>query len=220
MKFKKDNYVVAKKVVSKEIAQFLFNYLLIRRQCLKTLTDTKQISPFDYTWGVMGDKQVDDTFGFYADLAMETLLLRTVPIMEKQTGLKLIPTYSYCRLYKHGDELKRHKDRASCEISTTLFLGGEPWPIFLSPYENVGHAGPKTKATFSSKAKGIKVNLDVGDMLIYKGAILEHWREKFGGTDCAQVFLHYNTDSPENRFRQFDTRPHVGLPSYCKQPGA
>ena len=34
-------------------------------------------------------------------------------------------------LYKQGDELKRHKDRPSCEISTTLNLGGDPWPIFI-----------------------------------------------------------------------------------------
>ena len=27
--------------------------------------------------------------------------------------------------------LKRHKDRPSCEISTTLNLGGDPWPIFI-----------------------------------------------------------------------------------------
>ena len=34
--------------------------------------------------------------------------------------------------------LKRHKDRFSCEISTTMNLAGDPWPIYLSPNENVG----------------------------------------------------------------------------------
>ena len=34
-------------------------------------------------------------------------------------------------LIKKVIELKRHKDRPSCEISTTLNLGGDPWPIFI-----------------------------------------------------------------------------------------
>ena len=43
--------------------------------------------------------------------------------METMTSLELVPTYSYHRLYTTGTELKRHKDRPSCEISTTLCLG-------------------------------------------------------------------------------------------------
>ena len=43
--------------------------------------------------------------------------------MREITGLNLKPTYSYWRLYKTGDVLKRHKDRPSCEVSTTLCLG-------------------------------------------------------------------------------------------------
>ena len=62
---------------------------------------------------------------------METLLLACQPKMEKLTGIKLNPTYSYARIYKMGDELKRHKDRFSCEISTTMNLGGDEWPIYL-----------------------------------------------------------------------------------------
>ena len=49
---------------------------------------------------------------------METLMMKVLPKMEKETGLKLLPTYSYARTYKKGDILKRHKDRPSCEIST------------------------------------------------------------------------------------------------------
>ena len=62
---------------------------------------------------------------------METLLQQIKPLMEIETQTSLIETYSYARIYKKGDELKRHKDRPSCEISTTLNLGGEPWPIFI-----------------------------------------------------------------------------------------
>ena len=56
-------------------------------------------------------------------------------------------------------------------------------------------------------------------MLVYKGMILEHWREVFLGEDCAQVFLHYNdVNSSVGNAKQnmFDGRPHLGLPSYFK----
>jgi hypothetical protein len=56
---------------------------------------------------------------------METLLMKMLPIMKERTGLDLIPTYSYARVYEKGAILKRHKDRPSCEISTTLNLGGD-----------------------------------------------------------------------------------------------
>ena len=64
------------------------------------------------------------------------------PEMEKVTGLKLYPAYTYARIYKKGDELKRHKDRFSCEISTTMNLGGDDWPIYLEPSGKEGGVKP------------------------------------------------------------------------------
>jgi len=221
MSFKKDKYCIIRKAIPKELATFIYNYFLIKQQVFKTLMAQKAVSPYSTEWGVAGDGQAPDTYSCYADGAMETLLLRCQPIMEKHTNLKLSPTYSYARLYKNGDVLKRHKDRQSCEVSTTMFLGGDPWPIHLSPYENVGiHYGPNAKpgVKFSSNAKGVKVALKIGDMLAYDGMKLEHWREPFEGRNCAQVFLHYNTDTPENKSNMFDTRPHIGLPSSFKKP--
>jgi hypothetical protein len=148
---------------------------------------------------------------------METLMLKCQPIMEKTTGLKLDPNYTYARIYKKGDELKRHKDRFSCEISTTMNLGGDDWPIYLSPNENVGEPDGKN-ITAASKAKGVKVDLKPGDMLVYRGVELEHWREKFKGKECVQVFLHYNDrKTPGAKDNRFDKRPHLGLPSWFKR---
>jgi hypothetical protein len=217
MKFKNKKYIVLKQVISNDLTLFLYNYILMKRQVAKTLFDTKYISPFETMFGVWTDKQVPNTYSHYADIAMETLLLKLQSIMEKNTKLKLNPNYSYVRIYKKGDILHRHKDRFSCEISTTLNLGGDPWPIFLSPNENVGMPDGK-KITTESNSKGIKVNLNPGDMLIYKGNELEHWRDPFIGENCAQVFLHYNniaTEGSENNL--FDKRAHLGLPSYLKK---
>jgi alkylated DNA repair dioxygenase AlkB len=132
-------------------------------------------------------------------------MLKCQPDMEKVTGLKLYPAYTYARIYKPGDELKRHKDRFSCEISTTMNLGGDPWPIYLEP------SGKTDK-------KGIKVDLKQGDMLVYRGCELEHWRKPFTGNECVQVFLHYNNiKTPGAKKNIYDKRPHLGLPPWFRK---
>jgi hypothetical protein len=145
---------------------------------------------------------------------METLLLAVQPRMEKETGLDLIPTYAYARIYKNGDILKRHKDRFSCEISTTMNLGGDKWPIYIESDPKKG-GNNKDGKYISEYTDGVKVELNPGDMLVYKGNICEHWRDKFNGKDCAQVFLHYNNAKTKgSKKNMFDGRPHLGLPSW------
>ena len=215
--FKKDKFTIIQKAVDPKIANFVYNYFLMKKQVARTLYDTRYISPFTTEFGVWNDDQVPNTYSHYADIAMETLLLAVQPIMEKQTGLKLIPTYSYARIYKKGDILHRHKDRFSCEISTTLNLGGDKWPIYLEPNSKMGGL-VEGKGYVSDNTKGIKVDLKPGDMLVYRGNLLEHWREEFKGEDCAQVFLHYNNvETKGSKENIYDCRPHLGLPAWFKK---
>ena len=203
--FKKNKYVIIRQAINKDLALFLYNYFYMKKQVLDTCLKVKYISPYETLLGHYGDSQIPNSYTSYSDIAMETLMLKCQPVMEKNTGLKLYPAYSYARIYKKGDELKRHKDRFSCEISTTMNLGGDEWPIYLEP------SGERGK-------KGIKVDLKPGDMLVYKGVELEHWREKFKGKDCVQVFLHYNNrKTPGAKDNMFDKRPHLGLPSWFKR---
>jgi len=188
MSFKKNNYLIIKNAVPKIIAEYSYHYLLLKREVYKNCNYLQHFGTFE-------DKMVPNTYSHYSDILMETLLLELLNLMKKKTKLKLIPTYSYCRIYKKGDTLIRHKDRDSCEISTTLNLGGNPWPIYLEPSGKINK-------------KGIKVDLKQGDMLIYKGCKLEHWREPFDGDTCCQVFLHYNHELNN----KFDGRIMLGLP--------
>ena len=216
MSFQKNKYIVIKKAISPQLAKFVSQYFLLKRTVARTLFDKRYISQFTTEWGIWNDQQVPNTYVHYADIAMETLLTWVQPVMEKHTKLKLSPTYSFARIYKKGDILHRHKDRFSCEISTTLNLGGDKWSIYLSPNENVGVPNGK-KITLQSNAKGVKVDLKPGDMLVYKGMELEHWREAFEGDNCIQVFLHYNQVSKKADINRFDTRPHLGLPAWFKK---
>ena len=216
-KFEKNHFFVIKEAIDPKVAEFIYNYFLMKRQVARSLFDSRFISPYTEYWGVWNDEQVPNTYSHYADTAMETLLLAVQPKMEKLTGLKLNPTYSYARIYKKGDILHRHKDRFSCEISTTMNLGGDPWPIYIEAKKNVGI--PSDGFPASTTNEGSKVILKPGDMLVYKGMILEHWREVFLGQDCAQVFLHYNDVNSKLgnvEQNQFDGRPHLGLPNYFK----
>ena len=205
--FKKKKYTVIRQAISKDLASFVANYFMMQKQVYDTCRNARYISPFENIIGHYEgqDEQIPNTYSQYSNIAMETLMLKCQPEMEKVTGLKLYPAYTYARIYKKGDELKRHKDRFSCEISTTMNLGGDDWPIYLEPSGEVGK-------------KGIKVDLKPGDMLVYSGCELEHWRNKFRGKECIQAFLHYNNrKTPGAKDNMFDKRPHLGLPSWFKR---
>ena len=187
------NYKVVKEAISFELANFLYNYFLLKREAVDYMYSNNWV----YDNGMLGtwkDQQIPNTYSIYGDAAFDTLLMKVLPVMKHETGLDLIPTYSYARIYKKGDILHKHKDRPSCEISTTLTLGGDPWPIFL---------------------EGKQVDLDVGDMLIYEGCKLEHWREPFEGEHCGQVFLHYNDKNGQFKdINIFDGRDKLGTPKW------
>ena len=200
MSFKKNKYQVIKGAISKELADFCYQYFLNKRAVARHMFDDKYISQFTPYFGVWNDEMIPETYSHYGDIVMDTLLQKVKPVMEKETNIKLTETYSYARIYKKGDELHRHKDRSSCEISTTMHLGGDEWSIFLEP------SGEEGK-------KGVEIKLEAGDMLIYQACDLEHWREPFKGKDCGQVFLHYNDSSnAKSKFNKFDGRPMIGLP--------
>ena len=205
-------YKVIKKAVSYELANFCYNYFLLKRDAVSFMYGNNIVaqSPLLGTWE---DPQVPGAYSIYGDFVMETLLMKVLPVMKQKTGMDLIPTYSYARVYQTGSELKRHKDRPSCEISTTLNLGGDPWPIFIDPtgsnnvideYKNIHKPGAPP---------GVEITLEPGDMLMYSGCELEHWRKPFEGKLCGQVFLHYN--HANGRFAKsnlYDKRPMLGIP--------
>ena len=200
MIFKTSKYKIVRKAVSKDIVNFVNDYILMKEKVHDTLKDSRYIIPFSDDWGTKEDPQCWGVYSHYADIAMETLLVNCLPLVEKETNLKLWPTYAYTRVYKKGHALEKHTDRKSCEVSTTLNLGGDMWSIYLT----------------DKKGKDVEVKLKPGDMLLYSGCELEHWRNPFKGNYCSQVFLHYNIQSKKNKIRKFDQRTHLGLPKWFK----
>ncbi|MDE2196680.1 MAG: SEC-C domain-containing protein [Gammaproteobacteria bacterium] len=147
-----------------------------------------------------GYYQSEDLFkaalGRYADALSESLLLELQPAVEQATGLQLLPCYSYLRIYFNGAVLPRHLDRPSCEISTSLTLGFRApalWPLCVQ-----------------SDGQDKSLPLGSGDMLIYRGADVPHWREPFAGEYWVQTFLHYVDANGQYTDFKFDGRERIG----------
>lgn len=146
------------------------------------------------------DPQCPLSESLYGHPAFDKLLEICLPYMEKATGLELIPTYTYSRLYAPNDELKIHRDRESCEISATITLGfdGDCWAIYMGDNQD--------------KSNATKIVMDVGDAVLYKGMEKWHWREKFEGKWQAQVFLHYVDKNGKYADFKYDGRGDLGVP--------
>ncbi len=129
--------------------------------------------------------------------------------LEKILGRKLYNTYYYDRFYFAGQELLKHTDRDSCEISVSIHISTnlpddlKDWPFMI-----------KTPDTYADKSKTAVLVpgeqrscvLNAGDGILYKGCERPHWRDPmptpkkkaklFGREDLSeyyyhQIFFHY-----------------------------
>ena len=100
--FKKKKYTVIRQAISKDLAAFVANYFCMQKQVYDTCRERRYFSPFETILGYYEgeNEQIPNTYSQYANMAMETLLLKCLPDMEKATGLKLYPAYTYARIYK------------------------------------------------------------------------------------------------------------------------
>lgn len=132
----------------------------------------------------------------YGDIVGESLLLDIQPIIEQVVAKKLLPTYSFQRIYHRDGKLVRHVDRPSCEISCTLTIDFDDkapdWPIYIK-----------------LNNKEIPVILDKGEGLIYRGCDMEHWRNSFKGNYSIHIFLHYVDADGANTNYKNDKRSKI-----------
>ena len=192
--FELNKCVVIRNVLEKQSQLFLFNYIKFMAERYYLIKDTLPDYYNERVIGFEGD-DVPGAYSRYGDPFIETVLLTLKEEVELETGLELIPTYSFFRLYTKGDELLSHKDRPECEISASLcagYVGDEPWPIFMEERP---------------------VYLEAGDMVVYRGGGLSHWRKPLEGEMQAQIFLHWNDiNGPYGKDNLYDHRIFLGLP--------
>jgi len=185
--FKKNGYFLFRQIINMELSLVFMNYLGLKKLCFET--GNKNLGYI----GHWGDTLIQDAYSLYGDTMFDTLLVTLQPTIEKITNEKLYPTYSYARWYTKENFMKKHKDRKECTVSVTLNLGGDIWPFYIKDLNK------KNKC----------LEMSAGDAVIYQGDKCEHWRKKFNGKICAQLFLHYSKDEKD----KFDGRKNLGIPS-------
>lgn len=181
------DYIIIKNAISDDMCKILSKYIHLK-------ATNKTIKRKDYLRNVHRE---------YNDPLMETLLEDLTPKIEKATGLELWPTLSFCYLYKFGNKLEKHTDRSSCEIVAGLAIGADndfiqnkkTWPLILN---------------INGEIKPI--NLDFGDLVIFKGHTTEHWRETFNSNwFISAIFAYVDKNGPLS-FQKFDQRKALGMP--------
>jgi hypothetical protein len=122
---------------------------------------------------------------WYDDPLIKALLDIKLPLVEKESNLKLFPTYAYWRYYVFGATLAKHTDRSSCEISVTACIKKyDNWPIVV---------------------EGTSFELEEGDAVLYAGCDQKHWRPgTYKGEGMAQVFFHYVNKLGPNKNHAYD----------------
>jgi hypothetical protein len=184
--FKESGYTIVKNAISIELIDFVTQYALF---------DEMQNFKNGKSQGFM---LVPYPHSKIYDPAMETMLLHLHPLIKENTGLELYPTYSFYRVYRNSDELAPHKDRPSCEISVTV--------CFNYSYDD-------SKYTWPIYIDGHEANLKPGDLVIYRGMELEHWRKPFDIQEDAwhvQGFFHYVDKNGPHTDWKFDKRNYIG----------
>ena len=140
-------------------------------------------------------------------------------------------TYSYTRKYDRGAYLSSHRDRPACEISTTVCLDyqtddGKPWVIWVDNSKNwvdhdVTHTmQEQTQGIPNRQRKSIPISLEVGDVLVYQGPNVAHWRDYLIGDYSYHIFCHFfNAEGmfsrhPKNRWPGEDKNLEHDLTKY------
>jgi PKHD-type hydroxylase len=142
------------------------------------------------------DEQCPLSDSIYGDPVFDELLQKFAKPIGNHLGKTLLPTYTYCRIYRTGEILKKHKDRPACEISATMTLGFDAkhlWKIYFD------------------EEKEIPVDLQIGEMAVYAGCDILHWRPAFKGNWHVQVFFHYVDANGPHAVHAMDGREQLGV---------
>lgn len=192
MTFHQYGYEIVRSAIPPEVIKYIVISAKIEETANLFFRPSTSHQPFPFN-----DPTSYQSYSSYSAIYVESLLIYLKPIMEKITGKTLEPTYTYYRHYFNKAVLAKHTDRPSCEYSATICLDKDAdWPIY---YE----LADKTT---------VEVNLAPGDMAIYKGCELPHWRNQYEGVSHLQAFIHYvDFNGQYGKDFRYDQRPVLGV---------
>lgn len=181
---KKPIVKIIKNAISKDVLKFVDTEFTLLRNCFSRVSQSNFL---------FNDKDVPNSFSWYSPPCFESLSVYIKSTIENEIGEKIYPTYSYGRFYSNGSKLDPHLDRDSSEIAVSLCIRKEKiyWPLYIKmPDDEIK-----------------EIDLNDGDMVIYSGSILPHWRETYIGKEHLQCFMQYVYANGKNSHLKYDKRP-------------
>lgn len=190
MDFENDGYKVIRNALHPEVVEYYKNETKLLEEELNNELKNKNIDKKYY----YNDSLVEKALCRYGATFTESLLLHLKPLIELTVNKELYPTYSYLRIYYNGATLKKHKDRSSCEYSISVCIKNdkEPWDLY-----------------FESNDVITQIKLFEGDLVIYKGCEVPHWRNRYVGNEHIQFFLHYVDKNGKYADFKYDKRENI-----------
>lgn len=186
---KKDFAIKVPNAVSQELCKFISTEIRIMEKAVKWYDPKAGIEP-----------GMEASFSWYCPTFFEALSLTIQPIIEENVNRSVFPSYTYGRIYREDGVLEKHLDRRSSEYTVSVCLDKEKtvdWALCVQRED-----------------KSIdKFYLDIGDLLIYPGRDLVHWREGlYTGGEQVQAFVQYVDADGDSIDLKYDGRPQLGLP--------
>ena len=181
--------LLVKQVITPEILSMLTEYAL-----LKSRTKPNRYKNADALKNVHRE---------YGDPLMEVLLQRLTPVVEKAVGCALWPTLSFYYTYQHGHQLLPHQDRSSCQIVAGLCIGAD------DAFKNTQGSWP---LWFKVNGQSVPYEVQYGDIVIFRGHSVAHWREPFRGEWFISAIFGFVEQEGPFAFQKYDQRAALGLP--------
>ena len=104
------------------------------------------------------------------------------PVVAEIVGRAVKPSYVYVASYLSGSKLEKHTDREPCEFTINLLLDYSPEPVRESPWP----------LRLQSGQTNITVYQAIGDVLLYRGCELAHYRDTLPERNTStSIFFHY-----------------------------
>lgn len=212
--FKTTGWAKIGNFISQEMAALFYHHVKLSAERLAYIENKFPEKCNHEDYGMFGDGQISGDFCRYGDPIFDALVDASLEKVQEITTVPLISNYSYCRLYTTGSELKRHRDRPSCEFSVTVCLGYNVSNVDQTRYPNYDWP-----MFVDSNKTELPVHMKPGDAIVYRGCDVDHWRKPFWGLNHAQLFLHYNEINGQYNIRN-DGRALMGLSESFKPDDA
>ena len=143
---------------------------------------------------LLGDKQ-SNRYKAHNEPMSRLLHYEILPLIEKLTKKKLLPSYTYLSAYVKDSELPGHTDREDCEY-TVSFIVEKPkgcnWPIYVHKKRQP----IKYKGRYPDNPpidECIPVDCDAGGLMIFQGTDRIHFREKLEYDFYNILLLHFKS---------------------------